>query len=266
MTVRATVPAGAPCWIDLMSSDPEESKAFYGALFGWTAETAGPEYGGYTNFKLGGEPVAGLMHGQGEGPSDVWSAYLAVEDAAATVAAVRNHGGDVHVDAMAVGELGVMAVVGDVGGAVIGMWQPGEHRGGVVGTPGAPCHFELQTRDYERSVAFYEHVFGWKSEPVSDTPELRYTVLDVGDGEGAGIMDAGDSLPDGVPAHWTIYFAVDDAEQAMAEVARLGGSTVRPFEDTPYGRIGTVADPNGTQFMLRSDNLIRPPTDGRPNR
>lgn len=254
MTVRELVPAGAPCWIDLMTSDPEASTAFYGTLFGWTAEPPNPEYGGYTNLMLGEDPVAGLMPAQADGPSDVWSVYLAVEDAAATVAAARDHGGDVHVDAMAVGDLGVMAVVSDPGGAVIGMWQPGEHRGGVVATAGAPCHFELQTRDYEGSVAFYEAVFGWKAEPVSDTPELRYTVLEVGDGQSAGIMDAGDVLPDGAAAHWSIYFAVDDTEAALAEVDRLGGSTVQPFEDTPYGRIGIAADPLGTRFVLRSDH------------
>ncbi len=39
---------GAPCWIDLMTSDAEKAKAFYGELFGWTFETGDQEkYGGY---------------------------------------------------------------------------------------------------------------------------------------------------------------------------------------------------------------------------
>ena len=32
MTIRQTVPNGAPCWIDLMSSDTGKSRAFYGEL------------------------------------------------------------------------------------------------------------------------------------------------------------------------------------------------------------------------------------------
>ena len=40
MTIRQNVPNGAPCWVDLMSSDAEKSTAFYGELFGWTAEDA----------------------------------------------------------------------------------------------------------------------------------------------------------------------------------------------------------------------------------
>jgi hypothetical protein len=255
MTIRQNVPNGAPCWVDLTSTDPEKSKAFYGDLLGWKADEPNPEFGGYTNFTKDGEPVAGLMQADlSVGPGDVWSVYLAVDDAAATVQAARAAGSDVLVDAMAVGDLGVMAVITDPGGAVIGMWQPGEHRGGVVGTGGAPCHFELHTRDYDTTVAFYESVFGWKTQPVSDEPGFRYTLLEVADGEHAGIMDATAFLPDGVPAHWSVYFAVADVDAALATVATLGGATVMPGEDTPYGRLATAADATGAIFKLRADS------------
>ncbi|SKV45503.1 Putative glyoxalase/bleomycin resistance protein [Mycobacteroides abscessus subsp. massiliense] len=49
MPTREETPLGAPAWIDLASSDVEKSKAFYSALFGWTLQDAGPEYGGYIN-------------------------------------------------------------------------------------------------------------------------------------------------------------------------------------------------------------------------
>ena len=42
MTIRQYVPNGAPCWIDLMSSDTDKSRAFYGELLGWTARRAEP--------------------------------------------------------------------------------------------------------------------------------------------------------------------------------------------------------------------------------
>lgn len=160
MPIRDNVPAGAPCWVDLMSSDVERSKDFYGELFGWVAEEPNPEFGGYTNFVKDGDRVAGLMAAQEEGMPDVWSVYLAVEDAAKTVEVGKANGAQVFVEAMPVGTLGTMAVLADAGGAMVGMWQPGDHRGGLVGTGGAPCHFELHTRDYEQAVAFYEDVFG----------------------------------------------------------------------------------------------------------
>ena len=61
MPVRHGAPLGAPCWIDLTSSDLGRARDFYGAVFGWTFESAGPQYGGYVNAANDGHPVAGLM-------------------------------------------------------------------------------------------------------------------------------------------------------------------------------------------------------------
>jgi uncharacterized protein len=254
MTIREDVPPGAPCWVDLMSSDIDKSIEFYGSLFGWTAESTGPDFGGYVNFSLRGEMVAGLMQAQPGGMPDVWSVYLTVPDAAAAVGATKENGGEVHVDAMPVGDLGVMAMVGDPTGAAIGMWQPGQHRGGVVATSGAPCHWELHTRDYDTALRFYEKVFGWANvDRSNESPDFRYAVLSVGDGENAGVMDASAFLPEGVPSHWSVYFAVDDVDSTLAEVERLGGKTVMPAETTPYGRLAVASDATGATFKLRAD-------------
>ena len=85
MPTRHDSPVGAPCWMDLMTSDPDASRAFYGELFGWTSEQAGPEYGGYINFSKDGALVAGCMQNDPQwGTPDVWSMYLTVTDAEAT--------------------------------------------------------------------------------------------------------------------------------------------------------------------------------------
>ena len=77
MPTRDTAPIGAPCWVDLMTSDTERSRAFYCDLFGWTAEEPAPEFGGYFNFASDGVRIAGCMASQaGSGP-DTWSVYLA---------------------------------------------------------------------------------------------------------------------------------------------------------------------------------------------
>lgn len=148
--------------------------------------------------------------------------------------------------------LGRMAVVVDAGGVVIGAWQPGEHRGfGFVDEPGAPSWFELHTREYEPSLAFYRAVFGWHTRVEGDSPEFRYTTVDVDDEQHAGVMDASGFLPDGVPGGWAVYFGVADADHSVSEVVSLGGEVVMAAEDTPYGRIATVADPTGAVFRLR---------------
>jgi predicted enzyme related to lactoylglutathione lyase len=235
-----------------MSSDTDKSRAFYGELFGWTSEEAGPEYGGYINFLKDGEPVAGCMSSEGqEGPANVWSVYLATDDAKATADAAASHGGEVFFQPMDVGELGTMAFVSDPGGAAIGIWQPGLHKGfGIVDEPGTPGWFELHTRDYDKVVEFYRDVFRWKTHVMSDATDFRYTTLGEGENQKAGIMDATDALPDGVPAHWSIYFRVDDTDKALAKVVDLGGAIVVPAEDTPYGRLAHASDTTGSLFKL----------------
>lgn len=260
MPARETAPIGAPCWVDLMTSDPQRARAFYTELFGWDADEPAEEFGGYVNFRKNGVAVAGCMASQPDaGPPDIWSVYLASDDTRKTVDAAAAGGGQVLVPAMDVADLGTMAVVTDPGGAAIGVWQPGRHQGfGVFGEAGTPSWFELLTRDYDAAVAFYRDVFRWTTHAVSDTAEFRYTTLDHPDGWLAGIQDAGGELPEGVPAHWSVYFGVDDADATLATVTRLGGRVVRPAEDTPYGRLATATDPTGAQFKLAAPNEAMP--------
>jgi uncharacterized protein len=246
MPKRDTAPTGAPCWIDLATSDPDASRSFYGRLFGWTSEDAGEEFGHYINFTLDSVPVAGAMGNPApdERP-DGWSIYLASDDANKTVADAAANGGAVVLPAMP------MAFVADAGGATIGAWQPGEHKGfGVWDEPDTPGWFELQTRDYAASVAFYQKVFGWHTSVASDTPELRYTTLGEGDGQLAGIMDGSGFLPEGVPAHWSVYFRVRNTDATLERVEELGGRILLPAEDTPYGRLAQAADTTGAIFRL----------------
>jgi uncharacterized protein len=253
---RDSAPVGAPCWVDLSTSDPDKSRAFYGELFGWNPVDPGPEYGGYINFHKAGVPIAGCMRNDGQsGMPDGWMVYLATDNAKDTTESVTAHGGQVIFPAMEVMALGSMAIVTDVGQAAIGVWQPGEHKGfGLLGEPGTPSWFELHTRDYDASVAFYRDVFRWDTHVASDAPELRYTTLGEGDGMLAGIMDASAFQPAGAPAHWSIYFGVDDADAALKHIVELGGAIVMPAEDTPYGRLAEAADSTGAQFKLIQAN------------
>src|SRR4051812_8174611 len=202
MTKRDSAPLGAPCWVDLFTADQEASKRFYGEVFGWTVDDPGPEFGGYINFQRDGVPVGGCMRNDGTtGQPDAWSVYLAVADAQATVDAASAHGAQTHVPAMPVADLGVMAMVADPGGAAIGLWQPGAHKGfGVYGEPGTPAWFELHTRAYDKSTTFYKTVFGWNLTVTGDADEFRYSVLEQDGEQLAGIMDSSGFLPAEIPS------------------------------------------------------------------
>lgn len=252
MPTRDSAPIGSPCWADLWTSDVEGSRRFYGELFGWEAQEPSPEFGGYFMFTRDGVPTAGAMGDMGDGPADnSWRIYLDTDDIAKTLAAAEAGGAQVISPAMPVADLGTQAVLVDPTGAHLGAWQPGTFPGfTVLGEHGAPSWFELHTRDYEAAVAFYRSV----TTTVADSDEFRYaTMRDPGGGDDlAGIMDASAILPEDTPAHWSVYWEVADADASVAKVKVLGGSVVTDAENSPYGRLATVADPAGARFRPRS--------------
>jgi uncharacterized protein len=262
MPARDSHTSGAPCWIDLQTSDLDRARDFYGTVFGWTSDEPNPDFGNYINFRKDGVLVAGLMRADDQAPvSDIWSVYLATDDAEKTTQLATAAGAQVIVPPMQVGNMGTMGFVVDPTGAAIGLWQPGTHRGfGRVAEPGAPSWWELLTRDYAGALSFYRDVFGWRTQTLSDTDDFRYTVQLEADGEGqlAGIMDAAGGLPADVPPHWGVYIAVADTDQAVAQIAALGGSVVQPATDTPFGRLAHVTDPMGANLRIIAGNEAVP--------
>ena len=254
MTTREAAPNGAPCWADVWTSDVEGTRRFYSELFGWEAQAPSPEFGGYFMFTRDGVPVAGAMGPMGDqAADDTWKIYLATDDMAKTAETARAGGAELSFEPMAVADLGVQTVMVDPGGAVVGAWQAGTFPGfTVLNEHGAPSWFELHTGDHRASVDFYRSVFGWDTRVVGDSDEFRYTTMRDPGGEGdlAGIMDASAWLPRGRAA-WSLYWAVDDVDATVARAGALGGSTLDAAEDTPYGRLATLADPAGARFKLR---------------
>ncbi|MFK0008428.1 VOC family protein [Paenarthrobacter sp. NPDC090520] len=251
------ITAGSPCWIDLMTSDTEKAKSFYNALFGWTYETGDEEkYGGYITASKDGKLIAGIMQKREDMGSmpDLWSTYLRTDDIKTTTEAAAANGGQVFMEPMDVPEQGSMAMYGDSSGASIGAWQFGEMKGyELAAEPGTPAWHELLSKDYESAVSFYQNVFGWETEVMSDTPEFRYTTLGAGDNAKAGIMDAAGFLPDQVPSMWSVYFAVEDTDATVEKALGLGATVVQEAEDTPFGRLATLSDPTGATFKVIQD-------------
>ncbi len=252
-TTGIDIPLGAPCWMDLITSDVEKSVAFYTQLFGWTSQDTPPDFGGYQYFEKDGKAVGGCMRNDPQwNAPDGWSIYLRSDDVRATAAAAAANGGATIMEPMDVAQNGSFVVLRDAGGAAISAWQPGTEAGfGVLQEENTPVHFELHTRDYDESVEFYRAVFGWDPQVLMDTPQFRYTTYADQTNPRAGIMDASAFLPDDVPPHWSVYIAVADVDASLARVVDLGGSVVAPAEDTPYGRLASAADPTGGVIKLR---------------
>jgi len=57
-----------------------------------------------------------------------------------------------------------------------------------------------------------------------------------------------DQFPDDTPPHWSITFAVDDADATAKRAEELGGKVLAPPMDAPWVRMTVLSDPQGAVF------------------
>lgn len=252
MVKKESYPQGAPTWMDLMTTDPEAAKNFYGGLFGWEFEDMPMDSPGvYTMARIEGDDVAGLGSQPPEmaGMPAVWSVYLAVDDVDAATAKVEEAGGKVAVPAMDVMDQGRMAMMTDPAGATVGLWQAGKQHGAKrKDEPGAFTWNELLAPDFAAALPFYRAVLGLDVQEIPMGDGSTYHCF-VADGQQvAGAMAP--PMPD-APPHWHVYFHVDDVDATAAKADELGGSVVAPpFEVEGIGKFAVLSDPQGGVFSL----------------
>ncbi|SCL17085.1 hypothetical protein GA0070624_1205 [Micromonospora rhizosphaerae] len=247
----STVEPGTPCWTDLATPDLEDAKRFYPQLFGWTGRVSPqPEAGGYTVFLKDGRSVAGAGPPASPDQVPIWSTYVSTDDADLAATRVEEAGGQVVVSPFNVFDQGRMAVFADPAGAVFSVWQPMAMPGAeLFNVPGAMSWNELVTPDPDRAKEFYGLVFGWQPEDQPMGP-VTYTGWRCGARIVAGMMPPLEELPANLPAYWSVYFAVADADTAAARAAELGGTILVPPRDIPAGRIAALRDPQGALFNI----------------
>lgn len=247
-------PDGTPCWIDVAVPDLDAARLFYEGLLGWQMQGGSPEYGGYLNCTKNGRLAAGISPKMMPEAPTAWTTHFATSDVAAAAERVAGNGGQVLTGPMDVMELGKLAICTDPSGAAFGLWQPGSHLGiGVYNEPASLIWTEQLSRSGDANLAFYSTVFGWEFHDWS-APDFRYASF-VSEGRDiGGVGEYGQDGPE-LPPQWWVYLAVDDTDEAVDQVVKLGGSVIRPPSDSPYGRRATVADNQGASFAL----LAAPP-------
>jgi len=246
MPDKTSYAPGEPTWCDLSSPDTDASAAFYGALLGWTATERRPEFGGYRRFQKDAKDVAGLGEIMAPEQQPAWTCYISVDDAQKYATIAAEHGGTVMGGPHEVGDLGVLTVIADPGGAIFGTWQPKQMTGAqVVFEEGAHTWTELSTRDQGVAQPFYRALFAWEPQTSPDYTEFQLAGTSV-----AGCMDMPETVPDFVPSFWMPYFgSADPAEQAQ-QAADLGAVVMVPSMDFPGGTFSVVRDPHGCAFGL----------------
>lgn len=122
---------GAFCWSELHTRDAEAAKTFYAAVFGWGEKTNAFGEGSYTEFKVDGQSIAGMMPMGPQMPAAVpahWLVYFTVTDTDGTVAKAQELGGNVMAPPMDI-PMGRFAVLVDPFGAAFGVIAMGGGQG-----------------------------------------------------------------------------------------------------------------------------------------
>jgi predicted enzyme related to lactoylglutathione lyase len=266
---------GVPCWVDTSQPDPEAAVDFYSGLFSWEFRDAMPpgSEGKYFIARLRGGDVAAVGSiPEGAPQTAMWNTYVWVESADDTASKVRDAGGGVVMEPFDVMDAGRMAVLTDPEGAAFCVWQAKENKGARIVNEHGSLNFNgLNTRDADGAKSFYGSVFGWTTLALDGGaemwtlpgygdhlereyhPDLRKQVAEVGGPEGfenvvAAINPIPDDQPD-TPAHWSVTFAVDDADATAAKATELGATVIAPPFDAPWVRMTVINDPQGATFI-----------------
>jgi hypothetical protein len=253
----ATVTQHAPgtfCWPELATTDAAGAKKFYGGLFGWDfADNDMGEGGTYTTLSLKGSQVGALYGQKAEDQKRMpphWSAYVAVESADQAASQAKQLGATLMMEPFDVVDLGRMAVVQDPTGAIFCLWEAKKHIGaGTLDDAGSLCWTELMTLDTAKAEKFYTQLFPWNTETMQ-MPNMTYTMFKRGEKGAGGMMPISADMK-GVPPHWLSYFAVPDADAAVAKAQSLGAAVVVPPTSIPGGgRFAVLRDPQGAHFGI----------------
>src|SRR4051794_28572523 len=264
---------GVPCWVDTSQPDPEAAVDFYRGLFGWEFEDVMPpdSEGKYFIARIRGGDVAAV----GSIPESVpqmalWNTYVWVNGADETASKIREAGGNVVMEPFDVMDAGRMAVFADPEGAVFCVWEAKGQKGATIVNEHGSLNFNgLNTRDAAGAKSFYGSVFGWTTLELPGgaemwtlpgygdylegiTPGIRKRVEEVGGAKGfedvvASLSPLPEDQPD-TPPHWSVTFAVDDADAVAEKAAELGGKVVAPPFDAPWVRMTVLSDPQGAVF------------------
>jgi predicted enzyme related to lactoylglutathione lyase len=249
-------------WYELMTTDVEAARAFYGAVVGWNLSEGGKPGMPYTVVSAGTRGVGGIMAlstaALETGARPAWMGYIGVDDTDARTRRVAAAGGRILREPADIPDVGRFAVVADPGGAAFMLLTPFPRADmpppAEPGTPGTFGWNELYAGNGEEAAfAFYSQQFGWASDELMDMgPMGKYRIFSVDGVQCGGMMDKPADMP---AAAWAFYINVDGIDAVVANVHANGGKVLMGPHQVPGGRwIIQGADPQGAHFAAVSPN------------
>ncbi len=253
-------------WHELMTSDVKGAIAFYTEVIGWKTEPfaqgQGPEpymmWVGSQGSLGGVMPLSEQAKNMGVPPH--WVAHVEVNDVDATVAKVRDKGGNIHVPPTNIPTVGRFSVIVDPQGAALSVFKPkGSMEPHDVSKPGEFTWNELYTTDSKAAFPFYSQLFGWEQISEMDMgPAGKYLIFGQGSKQYGGMMTKTPDMP--MPPSWIYYVHVDDIEATMKRATSKGAKPLfGPMEIPDKTLVAQLMDPQGAIFALHGPGKTRPP-------
>lgn len=246
MGERTSYPPGTFSWAELATSDADEAKAFYTAVFGWEyRDNPIPDGSVYSTAVRDGKDVAALF--ASEQPPH-WNCYVTVESADASATRAGELSATIAMEPFDVMDVGRMAVIIDPVGAALCLWEPRSHIGAsLVNAPGSMTWNDLITPDPDLSARFYGDLLGWTTEEVEGGS--GYRVIRNGERTNGGMMPL-DPRMGATPPSWMPYFGHEDVERLVTEVADSGGQVFNGPMKMAQGTIAVFGDPQNAAFAV----------------
>jgi len=242
-------------WYELLTTDPDAAKAFYGDVAGWTAQDVPMPGMTYTLLNVGDQQVGGLMATPPDalamGVPPCWTGYVGVDDVDAAAGKAAGLGGSVQRPPDDIPGVGRFAIVADPQGAVFALFHS-DQAAPEWAPPGTLGHFgwhELYADDVDKAFDFYAAMFGWRKDTAMDMgPAGTYQLFGIGERVCGGIMKRPAAFPG---CAWLYYVNVPDIDVAVARVKTGGGQIHNGPEQVPGGDwIVQAQDPQAAQFAL----------------
>jgi len=118
--------------------------------------------------------------------------------------------------------------------------------------PGSFCWIELATSDQSAAKNFYTSLFGWTVQDFPMGPTETYSMFSLdGRNTGAAYTMRPEEQSHGVPPHWMLYIATENADESASRAAAAGGQVLAPaFDVYTFGRMAVLQDPTGAIFSV----------------
>ena len=242
-------------WYELMTTDVEAAKSFYGKVVGWDTRETSMSSSRYTLFTVGQVSIGGLINlpqdAKKLGAAPQWVGYVSVDNVDTAVNRVKELGGTIYAPPTHVADLSRFSVVADPQMATFVLIESRDLDRQPPIDPGTLGHVgwhELLATDWEPALAFYREIFGWQKAVADVGPTGTYQQFSAAGQAIGGMFNRPATAP---VAFWLYYFNVADVGVAADRVRAGRGEILEGPSDIPGGgRVARCTDPQGAMFAL----------------